>query len=166
MECKKMKKDLLKKLNAFILQARNGKKAYYDGIQCAIDLYLQNFVDFNGNVTPLKEIFEVCKKDALMLREYIYKVSNISFMGFITDKKGNSKLSVKTTGDFALNDSFGACKWYEKAEKQKVEMLLTDEMLLKALASLYKRFNKDTTQVKAEKLKAVDNLIKRLSKIK
>lgn len=159
-----MKKDLLKKLNSLILQAKNGKKAYYEGIQQAIDLYLQNFIEFNGNITPLKDIFEVCKKDALMLREYIYKVSNITFMGFITDKKGNSKLSVKTSGNFALSDAFGACKWYEKAEKAKVEILLTDEALLKSLQAIYKRYSKEKTEVKVESLKAIDSLIKRLSK--
>ena len=159
-----MKKDILKKLNSLILQAKNGKKAYYEGIQQAVDLYLQNFIDFNGNITPLKDIFEVCKKDSLLLREYIYKVSNISFMGFIKDKKGNSKLSVKTSGDFALSDAFGTCKWYEKAEKAKVEILLTDEALLKSLQAVYKRYAKEKTEVRAESLKAIDNLIKRLSK--
>ena len=159
-----MKKDILKKLNGFILQASNGKKAYYKGIQCAIDLYLQNFIDLNGNITPLKDIFEVCKKDSLILREYIYKVCNINFMGFIKDKNGNVKLSVKTSGDFALTDLFGKIKWYEKAEKAKVEILLTDEALLKSLQAVYKRYAKEKTEVKAESLKAIDNLIKRLSK--
>lgn len=159
-----MKKDLIKKIETLILQAKNGKQQYYNSIQQAIDLYLNHFNELNGNVTPLKNLFECCKKDTLALRDYIYKVSNISFMGFVKDKNNNYKLSLKTDGNFSLNDKFGVIKWYESTEKKKIETLLNDETLLKSLVNMYKRFNKEETQVKTENLNALNNLIKRLSK--
>lgn len=151
-----------------ILSAKNGKKTYYEKTESALRLFIENFeTELNKNVTPLKSIMEIMGKDCVYLREYLYKVSTITYIGFTKDKDGNTKFSLKSTGGVKPNpEYFGKINWYDRPEKAKAEQILDDNAFLKALENLYKRFNKDSSTVDAVKLKALENLYKRIAKIK
>ena len=116
-----MKNSILKKINRLISTAKNGKKTYYEKTESALRLFIENFEsELNHNVTPLKSIMDIMGKDTIYLRDYLYKVSTITYIGFSKDKNGNTKFILKAEKDGVKpTEYFGKINWYDKPEKTK-----------------------------------------------
>lgn len=160
-----MKNSVLKKINSLILSAKNGKRSYYEKTESALRLFIENFeTELNHNVTPLKAIMEIMGKDTIYLREYLYKVSTIKYIGFSKDKDGNTKFTLKADGGVKPTEFFGKINWYDKPDKQKAEQILDDSAFIKALQNLVNRFSKDSATVKPEYLTSLDKVLKKAVK--
>ena len=162
-----MKNSILKQINRLILTAKNGKKAYYEKTESALRLFIENFEsELNHNITPLKSIMDIMGKDTIYLRDYLYKVSTITYIGFSKDKSGNTKFTLKAGKDGVKPNMeyFGKINWYDKPEKQKAEQVLDDTAFIKALQNLVNRFSKDSATVKPEYLTSLDKVLKKAVK--
>jgi len=162
-----MKNSILKQINRLILTAKNGKKAYYEKTESALRLFIENFEsELNHNVTPLKSIMDIMGKDCVYLREYLYKVSTIKYVGFSKDKNGNTKFTLKAdkNGVKPNPEYFGKINWYDKPEKVKAEQALDDTAFIKALQNLINRFSKDSATVKIDYLTSLDKVLKKAVK--
>ena len=140
-----------------------GKQAYYNQFQTAIEIYLNNFNLFNGNITPLKTILTPLGKHRLLMVQYIKKVSNIDSL--IVSKEGKLSIKIKKGESFTLNtDLLKNCKWYDSEIKaDKSPLILNDDTFIKSLLTIFNKYKKESVTAlnnKDIKLKKLDNLIK------
>lgn len=106
---------ILQEINKSLTSATKGLKAYKEGIQNALDLFINNYEgDLDKNAGPLERILSTVKaNDKKLLTQYLVDFTNIrknlTKKGFaITSKDGNP---IGYTTDPTRN-------WYEKEEKE------------------------------------------------
>lgn len=152
--------NTLQLINKYVNNAIKGKRAYYDNLQTAYEIFVAHYnSDLNHNSTPLLTILKACGKDINTMKQYIYDSTNITKMS-ISDKGG---LKLQISGEFTFNDSFiDSHKWFDelkKADKKAVKML-DDDSFVKIVKGLLKRLdNSDKVSNKDKKVKALNSLL-------
>lgn len=154
---------------ASLVKSANGhKQGYYNDIQTAVELFLQNYNDSLGrNSTPLLGILLATGKDITALKKYLPIVSNISSVELNSDKNGlklifkQGSIEDKTKPLTVNNDLLESQKWYDIAKlenKKAVIAELTEQKIVARLKKLVKDIEDSSLDSKTKWLTALNKL--------
>lgn len=159
----------LKELNDALDIAQKSKETYKTLIQDSLEFFINEYnKKLTYNTQPFKRIVSVCGKDIKDLRLFLFNYTNITAVksdlsfetsDYIIKKDKNGK--PQKYFSLAFNESFKGQKWYETSDKTDKEAIikeLTNDDLIKALKSLFKRFNKSESKYETKEtniLKAI-----------
>lgn len=143
-------------INLYIKRALSGKQTFYNNLQTAFEIFVANYnTALNGNSEPLLKILKASGKEITVMKEYIYKSTNITKLTL--SKKGGLLLTFDDR--FKYDDKYiDNNKWFDELVKKDNRALkeLDDKML-------YAMINKLLTRVKeSSKVTKKDYFIRNL----
>lgn len=160
-----------KTINNYVDKALKSKQAYRENIQVAFEIFIAHYnkstsKSLNLNSTPLYNILKATGKDITALKDYIYKVTNITDLKVNKDFTGiklTFKQGTATDKDNPLqydNALIDSLKWWNLADKEDKKAItneLDDKAFYRILNGLLKRVN-ESTKLSINKEQAVRTL--------
>ena len=138
-------KSTIQELQELIKNARNGKQAYRDSIQKALELFV---TEYNGeltyNSTYFKDIVLTVGKDIKDLRNWIYTYTNITKVYSDLLHFETTDFSVTTDGKklykLRFKPEYNGQLWYSIETDKKAVKELTNDTFEKAMKATYKKY--------------------------
>ena len=143
---------ILQEINKNLKSASNGLKNYKEGIQNALNLFIENYEgELDKNSGPLERILSTVKaNDKRLLTQWLVDFTNIQGR---KSKKGGLTISSKDENPVGFTME-PTRYWYEKEEKESEEK---EWDLVEALKKLVKKAEKEGLS-KADVTKALSKM--------
>ena len=142
--------NTLQIINKLVKGAKASKENYRKAIQQAIELFVK---EYNGsltfNRTPFMEICKVVGNDAVALRAYLFKWTNMtkvkadySFETDVSEAKTDAEGNVYAVYTLQFRDGYANQKWWECAPENPLKTL-TDDNFKSSVKALINRYTSD-----------------------